>query len=215
MQDSHSLWSNYFDIVILPPPAVQDLAIALSKSLQPYGGKFVLGKTRFLPHISLYHIPVRPERFAAFSNAVGQVSSRHAGGELQLLSMDMPALMTSKPDWLSLLHLQMVEHTKAYRDRDSGVEGTWHTDYLPPELAGPARRYLEEFGSPLIHEVFRPHITLTSFVDKSVTGSIPAATFEHLSFEVNSVAICELGPSHSCQRIVATYPLLPGDEKAL
>jgi 2'-5' RNA ligase len=207
MKDS-GLWQNYFDIVILPPPAIQDHAIALSKRLEPYGGKFVLGKNRFIPHISLYHIPVRPERFAAFSDAVRNVASTHPGGTLQLTSVDMPVLVTGKPEWLSELHRKMVEHTNAFLDREYGVEKTWDTEYLPAELKEPARRYLKEFGSPLIDEVFRPHITLTSFEDKSSRQSIPEMNFDRLSFEADAVSICELGPSHSCQRIIATYPLI-------
>jgi hypothetical protein len=53
---SRGIWSDYFDVVILPPPAVRDQAIALSRQLKKYGGRFVLGKTRFLPHISSAHI---------------------------------------------------------------------------------------------------------------------------------------------------------------
>src|SRR5262245_59901987 len=54
-------WPNYFDVVILPSAAVRDHSIALSRKLQKYGAKFVLGRRRYLPHISLYHIPVKPE----------------------------------------------------------------------------------------------------------------------------------------------------------
>jgi len=202
-----TLWQNYFDIVILPPPALQDHAIALSKQLKPYGAKFVLGKQRFLPHISLYHIPVRPEHFAEFSKAVREIASRHAGGRLRLTSVDMPVLMTDKPAWLNRLHLQLVDRTCAFLDREYGVEKTWNTAYLPKELAGPARRYLKEYGSPLINEVFRPHITLTSFKRKNANRKIPSLDLDPLSFTVDAVTICELGPSHSCQRIIATFAL--------
>src|ERR671922_9628 len=105
------IWRNYFDVVILPPPAVRDHAIALSKELERYGGKFVLGKRRFIPHISLYHIPIRPENFAAFSRTVQEIASRHHGGDLQLRSVGMPLLMTGKPKWLKQLHLNIVKQT--------------------------------------------------------------------------------------------------------
>jgi hypothetical protein len=110
------IWTNYFDVVILPPPAVQDHAIALSRQLEKYGGQFVLGKNRFLPHISLYHIPVLPEDFADFSQAVQQSASRHRGGELRLRSIDMPLLMTDKPAWLRQLQRDVVSQTIRYFD---------------------------------------------------------------------------------------------------
>jgi len=202
-----SLWRNYFDIVILPPPEVRAHSIALSKQLAPHGGKFVLGTRHFMPHISLYHIPVRPDRFGEFADAVRDVAARNAGGMLRLVSIEMPVLMIDKPAWLSRLHLEIVESTKEFLDRDYGVEEMWRTDYLPAELVEPARRHLREFGSPLIDTVFRPHITLTSFADYSMARRVPRMAFALLSFKAESISICELGPSHSCQRTVETYPL--------
>ena len=201
------LWPNYYDIVILPPPDVQEHAIALSKVLEPYGSRFVLGIERFIPHISLYHIPVSAERFETFAKTVQDVASGNSGGKLRLVSLEMPVLVTDKPDWLTALHQEIVGRTGEFLDRQYGVESTWHTDYLPRGLVEPARRYLQQFGSPLINEVFRPHITLTSFEDRDVLRSIPSIGFEPLTFDVGEISICELGPSHSCQRTIATYPL--------
>jgi hypothetical protein len=212
---NEDLWPDYYDIVILPPPAVQQHAIGLSQQLQAYGSNFVLGTERFIPHISLYHVPVRKEQFDAFSNVVREVAAQHAGGTLRLVSMEMPVLMTDKPEWLTRLHVQMVRQTSRFLDREYGAERTWNTDYLPADLAAPAQRYLEEFGSPLINEVFRPHITLTTFEDKALAQRLPGMDFERMSFEVDAVSICELGRSHSCQRIQATYPLMPSEKKAL
>jgi hypothetical protein len=208
-------WRNYFDIVILPPPAIQNHAIGLSKRLEEYGGKFVLGRRRFIPHISLYHVPVRAQNFDSFSRAVREVAARCLGGSLRLTSVDMPVLMTNKPAWLTRLHRQMVANTCLFLDRDYDVEQTWHTNYLPAHLRAPARRYLRQFGSPLIHEVFRPHITLTSFEDRSIAPRIPPLNFEPRTFHVATVSICELGPSHTCQRTVATYRLKSSRKKAL
>jgi hypothetical protein len=202
-----NLWRNYFDIVILPPAEVRDHSIALSKQLEAYGGKFVLGTSRFLPHISLYHIPVRPDLFLQFAKTVEDVAGRNPGGTLRLVSVEMPVLMTDKPGWLSRLHLEIVESTKEFLDRSYGVDDMWRTDYLPAELADAARQNLEEFGSPLIDAVFRPHITLTSFGDHATAQRIPPLSFAPLSFVTDSISICELGPSHSCQNIVETYPL--------
>lgn len=206
-QVSQSIWQNYFDIVILPAPDVRDHSIALSKQLEPYSGKFVLGLRQFLPHISLYHIPVLAEHFAKFADAVKDVASRNVGGPLNVVSMEMPVLMTDKPAWLGQLHLEIVEATKDFLDRSYGVEATWRMDYLPAALQEQARHNLIEFGSPLIDAVFRPHITLTSFLDHSVAKQVPPPSFLPLSFKVDSISICELGPSHTCQRIVETYPL--------
>jgi hypothetical protein len=49
---------------------------------------------------------------------------------------------------------------------------------------------------------FRPHVMLTSFEDKSVIDRIPPLPFKAMSFRVDTIHICELGLSHSCQRVV-------------
>lgn len=200
------IWKNYFDVVILPPRDVRAHAIALSKELRRYGGKFVLGERRYLPHISLYHIPVRPKRFEAFAQAVGRAASLRRGGTLRLRAVDMPVLMTTKPEWLVRLHKNVVESTLPYFDWDYGAENLWNADKLPPHLKAEGKRNLMRFGSPMIGRVFRPHITLSSFDGRSRAGKI-LLEFERLSFAVNEIAICELGPHHTCHRTIARYAI--------
>jgi 2'-5' RNA ligase len=204
------IWRNYFDVVILPPKAIRDHAIELSRQLAQHGGKFVLGKRRFLPHISLYHIPVQPENFAAFSETVEQVAARHPGGDLRLRSLEVPFLMTDKPKWLKQLHLDIVNQTSKFFDWKYGSATTWKLEYVPPNLRTRAQAYLERFGSPLIDAAFRPHITLTTLETKPATKAVALVAFEPMTFHVDEISICELGTSHSCQRKIATYPLKSG-----
>jgi len=198
---SRNIWKNYFDVVILPPPAVRDYAIELSSRLKKYG-RFVLGKRRYIPHISLYHIPVRPETFDAFRDEVENIAATFDGAELKLQKIELPLLMTEKPPWLVQLHREVVKRTNRYFDWDYGAGELWNTDRLPANLRVRAKGYLQKYGSPMIGAAFRPHITLTSFEDKSVVDEIPPLAFKPLSFHVESIQICELGPHHSCQRII-------------
>src|SRR5689334_22220853 len=164
---------GYFDVVILPPPEVRDHAIALSRTLQRYGAKFVLGRRYYIPHISLYHIPVKPEHFDAFAGTIKEVAESHTGGDLKLREIEMPVIMTNKPAWLRKLHLDVVHQTERYFDWDYGVDELWRFDYLPAQLKVRAKAYLRKYGSPFIDATFRPHITLTSFEDKSIRRQIP------------------------------------------
>src|SRR5690349_8975882 len=96
-QTQVEIWTNYFDIVILPPPVVRDYAIELSARLKNYGAKFALGNRRYLPHISLYHIPVLPRDFDEFSTEVKEIAASSTGGALNLHSIKLPLLLTEKP----------------------------------------------------------------------------------------------------------------------
>src|ERR1051326_3170456 len=115
-----TLWPGYYDIVILPPPDVRDHTIALSRQLQNYGAKFVLGRRKYMPHISLYHIPVKRERFDSFAAAVAAVAQSHNGGVLKLRGIEMPVVMTDKPSWLKKLHRDIVRQTLPFFDWEYG-----------------------------------------------------------------------------------------------
>ena len=180
-------------------------AIALSRQLQSHGGKFVLGDRRFLPHISLYHIPVNPKVCPLFMRAVKRIASRSSGGALRLRSIDMPVLKTDKPRWLIDLQRDVVDNTLEYFDRNWGAEETWDIDKLPLSLRAAGKRHLKKYGSPMMGRVFRPHITLTSF-ERRPTKDIPLEVIP-LVFDVDEIVICELGPHHTCQRVIARYPL--------
>jgi hypothetical protein len=200
------VWKNYFDVVILPPPPIRDYAIQLSKRLRKYGGKFVLGKRRYIPHLSLYHIPVTPRNFPLFSAEVERIVGTFRGAELPLQKIELPLLITERPPWLRKLHLDVVKHTNRFFDWDYGAQESLRAIRFAGKRRVQAERHLERYGSPLIGSLFRPHITLTSFEDKSVIDDIPPLTFVPASFRVDAIHICELGPSHSCQRIVARFP---------
>lgn len=201
------IWRNYFDVVILPPRNVRDHAIALSKKLEKHGGKFVLGNLRYIPHISLYHIPVRKNDFEEFREEVRKLSVSSKGGELKLSGIDMPLLMTSRPPWLKKLHRDVVKRTIKYFDWKYGAQDTWRMELFASNLKVRAKGYLENYGSPMIESLFNPHLTLTIFEDNAAPKDIPPLKFEPMSFHVDNITICELGPSHSCQRIIETHSL--------
>jgi 2'-5' RNA ligase len=201
------IWKNYFDVVILPPPPVQEYAIRLSRRLARYGGEFRLEKRRYIPHLSLYHIAVQPKDFDAFREEVRKIAAAFEPHELRLKNIESRLLMTEKPKWLTKLHRDVVAKTSRYFDWTSGRQDSIGVGWLPPKLQPRAAAYAQKYGSPLIGAAFRPHITLTSFGDKTAPAGIPPLPFEPMSFVVDRLNICELGPSHSCQRIVGRFPV--------
>jgi hypothetical protein len=204
-QKTEEIWRNYFDVVVLPSPAIRDYSIELSAQLKKYRGEFVLGRRRYLPHISLYHIPVRPESFDDFRSQLREVVANFSGGELKLQNIEVPLLMTEKPAWLKRLHLDVIKKTSKFFDWDYGAEDSWNSIRIPAGARSRAKRYIEKYGSPFVGALFAPHITLTSFEDKSVVDEIPLMKFKPMSFRVDSIHVCELGPSHSCQRIIEKF----------
>ena len=194
-------WRGYYDVVILPPPDIRDYAIELSRQLQRKGGRWTLGKRVFLPHISLYHIPVAASHLDDFVREVRSVAESANWGALQTTGFDMPLLMLDKPAWIRELHWKIVRRTVRYLNRNYGAEKTWDLHWFRGRRRQLARRYLQRYGSPMIGMNFRPHITLSSF--KGVEGvEAIELDFRKLRFRPDKLYICELGPSHSCQRIL-------------
>src|SRR5437868_1707094 len=89
-------WPGYYDVVILPPVAVRDYAIEISRQLQRAGGQWALGKRAFLPHISLYHIPILDKDLDPFLQELQNIVDSAQWGILETTGFDMPVITVSK-----------------------------------------------------------------------------------------------------------------------
>jgi hypothetical protein len=192
------IWKNYFDVVILPPPEVADYAIKLSREFSRHGTKWTLGKRSFIPHISLYHIPVKPKDFKNFIFELKEIVRKHPSGYLRTSAIVGSVLFLDKPDWIKKLYPKIVRKTFKYLDRDYGVDKFWEINRIPWDRKN-AARFIKKYGSPLIGLNFRPHITLASLERKQVILKEKVKPFK---FKPKYIYVCELGPSHSCQKIV-------------
>src|SRR5437016_5887410 len=106
---------HYYDIAILPPGEVSRYSLSLSRCFRSHG-KWVLGKKHFIPHISLYHIPVKPENFASFVAAIAAVIKRSPSGQLQTTGIRSNLLMFDKPEWIQSLYMRIIKRTLPYFD---------------------------------------------------------------------------------------------------
>ena len=200
MNPAPLLWPGYYDVVILPPAQVRDHALELSEKLYRNGGRWHLGKRAFLPHISLYHVPVRDEDLDDFLNELQLIVETTRWGSLETTGFDMPVMMVSKPGWLKRLQQRVVRRTVRFMDHRFPVAKTWSLERFSGRRLKYAKKYLREFGTPLLGMNFRPHITLSSF-----RGREPADSDLHvrrITFRADQLYVCELGRSHTCHRII-------------
>ena len=183
---------------------MQRYAIDLSRRLQKLGGKWSLGRNEFIPHVSLYHIPVGDHDWAPFLEALQVIAAEAPTGDLETTGFDMPVLTVSKPKWLDDLHRRVVRRTVPYFDRQWGAEKTWRLNFFSGRRRALAERYLNRYGTPMFGMNFRPHITLSSFETDPppISPEVPVFTFTP-----DRLAVCELGQSHSCQRVIQEIPL--------
>ncbi len=199
------IYKNYFDIVILPPKEIRDYAINLSKQLYKHNSKWVLGKESFLPHISLFHIPVESKNFDNFVSELEKIVKGFKAGKLKInnLMLWKPhfaiLLMTDRPEWIRKLYLKIIRRTLKHFDWDYEVEKIWHLS-KPPKLM---QKNLKKYGTPMVGRYFIPHITLGMFRnEKDLIEGFNKLKLKKYDFKPDSIYICELGKSHSCQKIL-------------
>ncbi|MFH1822104.1 MAG: hypothetical protein ABH830_00200 [Patescibacteria group bacterium] len=199
------IWKNYFDIVILPPEEVQDFSIKLSKQLYKSGAKWSLGKKSYLPHISLFHIPVKLNKFNNFITDLEETVKSLKFGKLEIndLLFWQPhlsvLLMTDKPDWIKRLYLKIIKDSLKFFDWDYNIEKLWSADKLPKLC----KKNLKKYGTPMFGRYFIPHITLGTFKKREeAENGFKKLRLNKFSFKVSSIYVCQLGTSHSCQKIL-------------
>lgn len=198
------IWKNYFDIVILPPEEISNYCIGLSKKLRRYGTKWTLGKNSFIPHISLYHIAVKPKKFRPFVAEIQRTIENFSPGYLHTTVIEPNFLMFNKPEWIQKLYQKIIKNTLEYYDWDYGTDEFWPLNNFPKKMRKIGARFIKKYGTPMVGANFRPHATLTVFENESPNLRIKRA--KKFKFKPNFLYVCELGPSHSCQRVVKKIP---------
>jgi len=198
--------THYFDIVIVPPPLEKNYAIKLSREIGRGGkGEFVLGRSEFIPHISLYHIPVNQRKTKEFLSVLKRILIDGKLGILTLKRIKIPKegsiwIEVTKPRWLEHLHQRVVKETSEFRDTKFDVREAWGKNYNFLQ-----KKLIVKYGSPYVGRFFQPHITLTVLRDKNPIAKV--IKFKQMRFKASSVSVYRLGPHHSCQKkLLSIYP---------
>lgn len=199
------IWKNYYDVVILPSKEANDYVIKLSRQMHKYGTPWVLGKKNFIPHISLYHIPIKPRDFDNFINELEIIVRGFRAGKLKITKLKLwkphrsVCAYTDKPEWIRKLYLKIIKKTLKYFAWDYELQETWNVAKQSKLLL----KNFKQYGTPMIGRYFMPHITLGVFNDdKNIVEAFNELQLKKYSFDVKSIFVCELGESHSCQRII-------------
>ena len=197
---------NYFDIVIIPPPLEKNYAIKLSREIGGGGkGKFILGRSQYVPHISLYHIPVSNRKIKELHNVLKNILVATKLGILTLKKIKIPKegsiwIEVSKPLWLEELHKRVVKGISGFRDTKFDVREVWGKNYNLLQ-----EKMIVKYGSPYIGRFFQPHITLTVLRDKY--SKEKGIKFKQMRFKTSTVSVYHVGLHHSCQKkLFSVYP---------
>lgn len=214
VEASADVLQNMFDVVILPSAAVREEAIRLSRdAARRVPTRFQLSNGPFLPHISLYHIAVAPERFEDFSEALGGIA-RIDWGEEPLLMEERLVVYGSTGSiwwnvlsayWLYDLATEVLGQLREFYDRTVDAERLWGSLLTTPERRASFGRY----RTPFAEDFFEPHITITTAERPEDAPEIPTVLSPlPLWFLPHELSVCRVGPSMSCHDVVRQVSLV-------
>lgn len=200
---SKKLFKNYYDVVIIPPVRLRNSAIRLSRQVADrYDGAFKLGNSRFVPHISLYHIAVEPRRLSEFRETLKRIVKGVPFRSLRIIGIKQIKeksvwMEISRPRWLLNLHREILKETFKFQDPAFPARRVW----MEYDSAA-AKRNIKRYGSPYVDRLFQPHITLTVLEQK--VPDLKNIKTKKESFQVHSVSVYQLGPHHTCHKKIFT-----------
>lgn len=206
-----------YDFVLLPPPEVEEKIYTLSRQLEQLGTNFTLAPGQAFPHVSLYMAPVEEENLKRAIKLVGAVAATTpplhlTATDYALDDQGMFEIAYNKDTSLVRLQKDIIANVNALRTGmpEKDPVGHYLVEWLP-KTSGEVRENLEKYGYDEIGTLFRPHITLTRFInhDQELTEDylmkLPLAL--ELSGTFTTLAVYEMGDHGTCIREVARFPL--------
>jgi 2'-5' RNA ligase len=192
------------DIVILPPDSVLEIAIRYNKVLRDNTQEnIVLGKTRYLPHISLLMGCLTTDQLSDITSRLHAVAKAYNTLRLSVPGIHkdnsgsdgVVSFEIKRTQELLRLHESIVKSCGAFLRQDAD-----EVDMAdPPPIKKSSLEWINRFISHACFENFWPHITLGY---GEYTG-----TFEPFDFSASRLAICHLGNHCTCAEILAEASL--------
>ncbi len=195
-----------YDIALLPEPALAAKAIRSSQELAPMGTEFTLGQEQYVPHVSLYMLPIKSSDLPAVCDKLAALAAQTPQIALEAkdyfqnngyIGMDYPR--TAQIDELQQAVLQAANpHRDGLRQESEAYLQT---------ATGQTQKNLEAFGYESVGELFIPHLTFTRFSNHLPIPLEDMGAATAFSGTFISLAIYELGPEGTCLHKIAEFRL--------
>lgn len=194
------------DIVLLPDETVAEQAIAASQALKRPDTVFTLEDGKFYPHLSLYMVRLRERNIETAADALRDLAATHKPFSLHVAHYGQErGYVVVDYDTPPTLHsLQQVVLGAVNPIRDGIMEKDW---VRALEATGLAKQNYDTYGYKYVGDLFKPHITLTRFENEDPIDETALPEPSTFDGQFTRLALCELGISNTCVRILADFPL--------
>lgn len=194
------------DIVLLPDEAVTKQAITTSQDLRRPDSIFTLEVGRFYPHLSLYMVRLQQSDIPVVAEKLRQIAADCTSSALKAARYDYERSYVVV-DYQTLPELDALQQTviAAINPLRDGIMEKDRQRVL--EATGIAKQNYDAYGYKYVGELFKPHITLTRFENEDPIDETALPEPSTFDGQFTRLALCELGISNTCVRIVADFPL--------
>lgn len=198
-----------YNIVIIPNQAVADTARKVSAKISTIAPTcFQLDSALHNPHITIYHISLDTDSLEEVHEKLRRIASSRDSFSLnqkqyRLIDTRWIDIGYESDENIMKLHRDVLEAVSPLRVQDVTAEMREEWSDMSPER----QENLELYGWSEIRNLYRPHLTLTRLVESAeeeILGKLPEGAF---SFEVDTIALYELGEYGTCTAIIAEYKL--------
>ncbi len=194
-----------YNVALIPSEVVGIHAIEMSQMFEGNGGMFTLDSAHTYPHVSLYHVPLDPEK----EEEVIQVLRETLAGiqpmplkqsEYRSTSRGFVNVGYEKNESLMNLHRAVLQSLEPFWAREIGEEEK--NEERSPEQQASMSRY----GWHAADTLFDPHLTF-SRLEEPNPERVTDMKSQNFSFVSDLVGLFELGEHGTCTRCLAIFEL--------
>lgn len=192
------------NIVILPSETLAQRAVNISEQLRPNGVLFTLQAGVCFPHASLYMTQLKVSDLDRAGRALAEVAERFTALDLEATHyhqeqgfIDIEFARSQALDDLQAAVVQAINPIRdGMREKDKArmVNAT-----------GLAKENFEKYGYPNIGKLFRPHITLTRFIDSTPKNGLKLPPVSEFNGLFAKIGLFEMGDNGTCVRQLAEF----------
>lgn len=197
--------SSIINVCIVPDASVGAECVAMSQSLKSDDTIFVLGGDRFA------HMTVFMARFAEdqIENVVQATEKAlqsakpftcEHSGYLMTEGRYLEVSYRKSADFMAL-HEALIANLAEYRINPGNP---YDEGYFTPYTAG-QQKQATETGYDLARDLYRPHITLTRYVEGGVPAAFPALPEAQLSFPIGKICVYRADDNGAVYELIKAF----------
>ena len=194
-----------YNVALIPSEVVGIHAIEMSQMLERNGGMFTLDNARTYPHVSLYHVPLDPEKREEIIRVL-----RETLFLIQAMPLKQSEYRSTNHGFVSVGYERNESLFDLHRAVLQSLEPFWAREIREEEKneerSSEQQVNMNRYGWNTADTLFDPHMTFSRLREPN-PGIVTHMTPQNFSFVSDLVGLFELGEHGTCTRCLAIFEL--------